>query len=97
MRVLLKFLRARLGRIIRDIRRKIEGDPTLWRSSTRSRSASHVTIATGAMAATIAEVGRQVEEASSMAFAFIESFYNRTRLHSVIGYVAPIEMELKAA
>jgi putative transposase len=30
-------------------------------------------------------------------FAFIEGFYNRTRLHSAIGYIAPIEMELKAA
>ncbi|RXH05091.1 integrase, partial [Bradyrhizobium guangzhouense] len=28
---------------------------------------------------------------------FIEGFYNRTRLHSAIGYIAPIEMELKAA
>jgi putative transposase len=26
-------------------------------------------------------------------FAFIEGFYNRTRLHSAIGYVSPIEME----
>ena len=30
-------------------------------------------------------------------FAFIEGFYNRTRLHSAVGYIAPIEMELKAA
>ena len=30
-------------------------------------------------------------------FAFIEGFYNRIRLHSAIGYIAPIEMELKAA
>jgi putative transposase len=30
-------------------------------------------------------------------FAFIEGFYNRTRLHSAIGYIPPIEMELKAA
>ncbi|QOZ11793.1 IS3 family transposase [Bradyrhizobium sp. CCBAU 51765] len=26
---------------------------------------------------------------------FIEAFYNRTRLHSAIGYIAPIERELK--
>ncbi|MDD1523393.1 transposase InsO family protein [Bradyrhizobium ottawaense] len=30
-------------------------------------------------------------------FAFIQGFYNRTRLHSAIGYVASMEMELKAA
>lgn len=36
-------------------------------------------------------------EAQSDIFAFIEGFYNRTRLHSAIGYVSPIEMELKAA
>lgn len=29
-------------------------------------------------------------------FAFIEGFYNRTRLHSAIGYVSPLEMERKA-
>jgi len=27
----------------------------------------------------------------------IEGFYNRTRRHSTIGYISPIEMELKAA
>jgi putative transposase len=36
-------------------------------------------------------------EAQRDVFAFIEGFYNRTRLHSSIGYIAPIEMELKAA
>jgi transposase InsO family protein len=36
-------------------------------------------------------------EAKRDIFAFIEGFYNRTRLHSAIGYIAPIEMELKAA
>ena len=30
-------------------------------------------------------------------FAYIEGFYNRTRRHSTIGYISPIEMELKAA
>jgi putative transposase len=36
-------------------------------------------------------------EAQRDIFAFIEGFYNRTRLHSAIGYIAPIEMQLKAA
>nr|WP_235984143.1 IS3 family transposase [Bradyrhizobium australiense] len=36
-------------------------------------------------------------EAQRDIFAFIEGFYNRTRLHSAIGYIAPIEMELKTA
>ena len=40
--------------------------------------------------ATLAEAQRDI-------FAFIEGFYNRTRLHSAIGYISPIEMELKAA
>lgn len=29
-------------------------------------------------------------------FAFIEGFYNRTRLHSAIGYISSVEMERKA-
>jgi putative transposase len=36
-------------------------------------------------------------EATRDVFVYIEGFYNRTRLHSAIGYIAPIEMELKAA
>jgi putative transposase len=36
-------------------------------------------------------------EAQRDIFAFIEGFYNRTRLHSAIGYTAPIEMKVKAA
>jgi putative transposase len=36
-------------------------------------------------------------EAQRDIFAYIEGFYNRTRLHSAIGYITPIEMELKAA
>jgi len=36
-------------------------------------------------------------EAQRDIFTFIEGFYNRTRLHSAIGYIAPIQMELKAA
>ena len=34
-------------------------------------------------------------EAQRDLFAYIEGFYNRTRLHSAIGYIAPIEMELE--
>ena len=30
-------------------------------------------------------------------FAYIEGFYNRTRRHSAIGYISPVEMELNAA
>ena len=36
-------------------------------------------------------------EAQRDIFAYIEGFYNRTRRHSAIGYLSPIEMELKAA
>jgi transposase InsO family protein len=36
-------------------------------------------------------------EASHDIFAYIEGFYNRTRRHSAIGYISPIEMELKTA
>jgi transposase InsO family protein len=36
-------------------------------------------------------------EAQRDIFAFIEGFYNRTRLHSAIGYIPPIEMETQAA
>jgi len=36
-------------------------------------------------------------EAQRDIFAFIEGFSNRTRLHSAIGYIPPIQMELKAA
>jgi putative transposase len=36
-------------------------------------------------------------EATQDIFAYIEGFYNRTRRHSAIGYISPIEMELKAA
>jgi putative transposase len=37
------------------------------------------------------------EQAQRDIFAFIEGFYNRTRLHSAIGYISPIQMELNAA
>jgi transposase InsO family protein len=33
------------------------------------------------------------EEAKRDIFAYIEGFYNRTRRHSAIGYLSPIEME----
>jgi putative transposase len=36
-------------------------------------------------------------EATRDIFAYIEGFYNRIRRHSAIGYISPIEMELKAA
>jgi transposase InsO family protein len=36
-------------------------------------------------------------EATRDIFAYIEGFYNRTRRHSAIGYISPVEMELKAA
>jgi transposase InsO family protein len=36
-------------------------------------------------------------EAQRDIFAYIEGFYNRTRLHSAIGYIPPIQMELKVA
>nr|GAJ37674.1 hypothetical protein BDOA9_0202920 [Bradyrhizobium sp. DOA9] len=36
-------------------------------------------------------------EAQRDIFGFIEGFHNRTRLHSAIGYIAPIEMEQKVA
>ena len=36
-------------------------------------------------------------EAARDLFAYIEGFYNRIRRHSAIGYISPIEMELKAA
>jgi putative transposase len=37
------------------------------------------------------------EQARRDIFAYLEGFYNRTRRHSAIGYLSPIEMELKAA
>jgi transposase InsO family protein len=36
-------------------------------------------------------------EAQRDIFAYIEGFYDRTRRHSSIGYISPVEMELKAA
>jgi putative transposase len=37
------------------------------------------------------------QDATRDIFAYIEGFYNRTRRHSAIGYISPIEMDLKAA
>jgi putative transposase len=37
------------------------------------------------------------QQAQRDIFAFIEGFYNRTRLHSAIGYISPIQMEQNAA
>jgi len=37
------------------------------------------------------------QEATRDIFAYIEGFYNRVRRHSAIGYISPIEMELKIA
>ncbi|WP_426411768.1 IS3 family transposase [Bradyrhizobium ganzhouense] len=36
-------------------------------------------------------------EAQRDIFVFIEAVHNRTRLRSTIGYIAPVEMEPKAA
>ena len=37
------------------------------------------------------------DQAERDIFAYIEGFYNQTRLHSAIGYISPIQMELKSA
>ncbi len=37
------------------------------------------------------------DEAELEIFAYIEGFYNQTRRHSSIGYISPVEMELKSA
>lgn len=37
------------------------------------------------------------EEAKRDLFQYIEGFYNRQRIHSAIGYLTPLQMELKAA
>jgi transposase InsO family protein len=34
-------------------------------------------------------------EAREAIFDFIEAFYNRRRLHSTLGYVSPMEFEMK--
>ncbi|MET4803428.1 transposase InsO family protein [Bradyrhizobium sp. LB11.1] len=37
------------------------------------------------------------DEAERDIFAYIEGFYNQHRRHSAIGYISPVEMELKSA
>lgn len=37
------------------------------------------------------------QDAKRTIFSFIETFYNRRRLHSAIGYRSPVEMEQIAA
>ena len=39
---------------------------------------------------------RSQAEARMAVFNYIEGFYNQTRRHSAIGYISPIEMELKS-
>jgi transposase InsO family protein len=36
------------------------------------------------------------DDASREIFAFIEGFYNRQRLHQSLGYLSPLEFEMKA-
>jgi len=36
-----------------------------------------------------------VEQAKSEAFSYIEGYYNRTRLHSSLGYLSPLEFEME--
>ena len=37
------------------------------------------------------------EDAKRDLFQYIEAYYNRTRIHSAIGYLTPLQMELRAA
>ena len=36
-----------------------------------------------------------IEQARSEIFSYIEGYYNRTRLHSSLGYPSPMEFELE--
>lgn len=40
---------------------------------------------------------KTIQEAKNAIFEWIEVFYNRTRLHSSLGYLSPLEYEAKAA
>lgn len=42
------------------------------------------------------ETYKSRQEAEMSVFSFIEIFYNKTRLHSTLGYVSPREFEEKA-
>ena len=40
-------------------------------------------------------VFEDVEQAKSEVFSYIEGYYNRTRLHSSLGYKSPMEFEME--
>lgn len=40
-------------------------------------------------------VFEDLEQAQSEIFSYIEGYYNRTRLHSGLGYKSPIEFEME--
>ena len=40
---------------------------------------------------------RTRDEARASVFDYIETFYNRQRLHSTLGYMSPVDFELAAA
>jgi hypothetical protein len=36
-----------------------------------------------------------IEEARSEVFSYMEGYYNRVRLHSILGYKSPMEFEME--
>jgi len=40
-------------------------------------------------------VFEDLEQARSEVFSYIEGYYNRTRLHSGLGYLSPLEFEME--
>lgn len=40
-------------------------------------------------------VFENIEQARSEIFSYIEGYYNRTRLHSSLGYLSPLEFEME--